>query len=1008
MSMNVKIKGQEKQGVLPDISNAVRERHANSAKSHKRVDDTTAAAQSVVISRGHIGVQDAKSSHAYDSSAKYMEESLKGTAAKQKAEKDISAVTGDDCYALDKEGKSAGEYNSESFEKRLERIKEQRDIKRQTAENMTQREQERERALQRTAVALAADSAGVSADIITELLQVNGLDATPAIVEQMRNAFDTLGQSLGEIDVVKAWIVEKGEVPSVQNMFEGAFSGKSVTGSQDVPDDLWAGLEKQITDIVQGMDGDNTSVQERLEQAKWLLANDLPVTAESISLAESIDAIQEPGGMEEVLQTMLDAVAYGENPMEVSLDYRSWTEAKEVVSGFHKVTEQAVESAVAQQKEAGAPIDEITLRQLLEAEESSDAVIDIDTVTVRRQLEEIRLHMSVRAAAALADSGIDIETAGIAEVVESLRQMEREYYEGILSQAGQEVTDREIDVIAEVERATESLRRAPAYALGATFEQRLETTLVTAEEQGSVYQARLDRAGEAYETMMTKPRSDLGDSLGKAFGNMGSLMQELGIEETAANQRAVRILAYNQMEITVESVENMKVYDAQVRCLIDNLQPETTLELIRQGSNPLDTPIVQVSAAIQQMQADNDALSGERYSKFLWKLEKDNAITKEERKGYIGVYRLLNQIEKSDGAAIGAVAKQGLPLTLGNLLTAIRSRKDRGMDIQVDDDTSQRVKVKQGESITDQIHAGFGYEKQLVSEILDTVTPKHLQEMSQGNPEELLAYTPEELQEAFSGMETSEEYAETERDYFQQQAEKIQDAFQENPDLVTFLEEQEIYASADTIMAAKDILGNMRWYTRLYEKMEDIPTDLVENLDAPDFEETYDAAMAQVEEDAKNHTDIYNMDVDSYREWLSFTQGIRLGREIAGQGRFDIPVQTEDGIVDVNLTLIRNGEDKGRVRIEADTTEFGHVQLEFKVSGEGISGLLLSDSREGADKLNRVTENLTEAFSEIGVATRQLSVCVERGAKPDLEISEGETGNKTLYQIAKAAIKTIL
>lgn len=400
-------------------------------------------------------------------------------------------------------------------------------------------------------------------------------------------------------------------------------------------------------------------------------------------------------------------------------------------------------------------------------------------------------------------------------------------------------------------------------------------------------------------------------------------------------------------------------------------------------------------------------MSGEKYSRFLWKLEKDNRITEDERKGYIGVYRLLNQIEKSDGAAIGAVAKQGLPLTLGNLLTAIRSRKDRGMDIQVDDDTSQRVKVKQGESITDQIHAGFGYEKQLVSEILDTVTPKHMQEISEGNSQELLDCTPEELQEAFAAVEASEEYSEMETSYFQEQAQRIQDAFHENPDLITFLEEQQIYASADTIMAAKEILGNMRWYNRLYEKMEDAPEDLVEKLDAADFEEAYDTVMAQIEKDAMTKPDIYSMDVDSYREWLTFTRGIRLGRELAGQGRYDIPVQTQDGIVDVNLTLVRNAGDKGRVRIEADTGNFGHVQMEFKVSREGISGLLLSDSREGADNLNRVTENLADAFSKIGVETKQLSVCVERGAKPDLEISQGETENKILYQIAKAAVKTI-
>ena len=59
----------------------------------------------------------------------------------------------------------------------------------------------------------------------------------------------------------------------------------------------------------------------------------------------------------------------------------------------------------------------------------------------------------------------------------------------------------------------------------------------------------------------------------------------------------------------------------------------------------------------------------ERFSQFLWKLERNKEISEEERRSFIGVYRLLHQVEKSDGAAIGAVLNQGADLTLKNLLS---------------------------------------------------------------------------------------------------------------------------------------------------------------------------------------------------------------------------------------------------------------------------------------------------------------------------------------------------
>ena len=73
------------------------------------------------------------------------------------------------------------------------------------------------------------------------------------------------------------------------------------------------------------------------------------------------------------------------------------------------------------------------------------------------------------------------------------------------------------------------------------------------------------------------------DSIQKAFASVPNLLKELGMEDTNANERAVRILGYNGMEITEENVLSVKEYDAVLNRVIDNMKPSTVLEMIRQG-----------------------------------------------------------------------------------------------------------------------------------------------------------------------------------------------------------------------------------------------------------------------------------------------------------------------------------------------------------------------------------------------------------------------------------------
>ena len=107
------------------------------------------------------------------------------------------------------------------------------------------------------------------------------------------------------------------------------------------------------------------------------------------------------------------------------------------------------------------------------------------------------------------------------------------------------------------------------------------------------------------------------------------------------------------------------------------------------------------------------------YSKFLYKLERQNEITQEERRASIGIYRLVHQMEKTDDAAVGAIWQSGAGFTLENLLSAVRSSKHRHMDYSVDDGFGGVSAKDTGvESITSQIAKGFDLTKTVTGDQL--------------------------------------------------------------------------------------------------------------------------------------------------------------------------------------------------------------------------------------------------------------------------------------------------
>ena len=125
------------------------------------------------------------------------------------------------------------------------------------------------------------------------------------------------------------------------------------------------------------------------------------------------------------------------------------------------------------------------------------------------------------------------------------------------------------------------------------------------------------RAGLSYETLMTAPRKDMGDSIKKAFQNVDDILADLDLELSDKNRRAVRILGYNNIGITEEHIKKIAEMDELLTGVIREMKPGKVLQMIREGVNPLNMPLDELEEYLRQQEdsAQDERQRGERQPK---------------------------------------------------------------------------------------------------------------------------------------------------------------------------------------------------------------------------------------------------------------------------------------------------------------------------------------------------------------------------------------------------------
>lgn len=794
---------------------------------------------------------------------------------------------------------------------------------------------------------------------IEEVLGTVHLPATKENVTETKEAL-VMAESLeNPSDGAIKYLLDNELEPTIDNLYKAEHSGSNAYVPQDTEQTDFKELDIQIEKVLEE-NGFEVS-DENMEDGRWLVQNEIPLTKENLENYQELKVLQLPAKNEEVMMAVADAIMQGKRP--------------------------------------------------------KDAIL---TITERRKLEEARLEMSAKANYAHLDKDMAIDTESIAKTVDALKEAEESYYKNFLTQGGVEPTEENIKIYQNIERVFEELKNVPAYTLGMK-EGNLDTPNKIHEE-GRILQDTFEKANESYETLMTAPRKDMGDSIQKAFRNVDDILADLELETNQMNQRAVRILAYNEIEITVENVTQMKALDEKVQQTFQNMTPSVVREMIKTGVNPLDLSLDELNqAAVEikdQLGIDNET---EKFSRYLYKLEQNGQIAEEERSAFIGIYRLIAQVEKTDGAAIGMLAQQGAEFTMRNLLTAVRNSKKEGKEYTVDDEFGGLEDLeKTGVSITEQIEAG--YQNDCLKDVARQISPEKMAQIQ--NWEDM---TPEQLKHALEQLADNQEI---QKSYVEQEIADYRAAATASEDVYKMLDQYDLPKTVSTVLAAQEMLNNGNGvFRKLFAKAADTQNISLADIEQQILEEFAEAVktpedmakahrkLAETAENVMksmvNEVEVTSVDLKEMR--MIHTQ-IELGTKMAKEETYHIPVLVGDSVTGVSLKIVRGKEEKGRVDVIFGGENVGKVAAQISAKGTKIEAYIVSDSKETLEAFQEREEEFAAMLAAEDEQEVELRYVYAKTKEVGLPVSKeeavseeerSEVQTKKLYHMAESFIKTV-
>ena len=816
-------------------------------------------------------------------------------------------------------------------------------------------------------------------------------------VAEVKSTLEKSGELKPLSENTKNYMVANDIEPSIAGIYQAQASTSSSISADGVTIGRYAnaisdadfealrpGIEKIIASA--GLEVNDKT----LADARAFIDAQIPVTKENLEYKAQLDAIdieKIQADSDEMLNKILDNMRLGgkaENTLVIGSPIDDIRTALDTIN-------RAEYADAANVVSKGETFTIASLKLEIDARsfsiEYSAASVSTGNSEVRNQASDVqqaadkaydtlvtaRVLMSANASVYLVKNNISILTTPIDELNSML--MEYEQADGMYEEAQIAYTD-----VLEARKTLNEIVRNPARVFASMF----------------------DKMNETYEAVGTQIRGDLGDSLKKAVqGSADDIIKELGLEGTDEDKEAIKVLAANNMDMTKENVETVKSVNAMINNLIKNMKPETVLNMIKDGVNPMNASIEEVNEYLTEANDKASKDNEEKFSKFLYKLDRTNGITKEQRKQFIGIYQMMNIFTRDAGVAAGALIKQGAEVTMNNLMTAYNSRKRYDMDAVIDENTGMA-----------EVSGIANYYSALFMANGGLVTPNTLKNVdnSSGIGEQSVEMFIEQLEDNYDAA-AEEQYNE---EYLKEQ----QAAVQAGADILRQIRNADTEINSGNIQAVKAFLESGQFPDiRGVKTTRDYARDSIEKIGHKEklslmYEEMKDETEEELQEVLSKAGDLDTQIDVNYEGFLDLRlkdRTIGYIKNLALRHDYRIPYITDSGSTGMlKLTLVQDDDNKGRISVNMLSSVLGKVSVEAKADRDSLGMYIVSDtavSDEGSQLLDDMEETLKEEFG-----FKNVTVNITKSSDVPYvtyEAAADSVATDKLYEIAAQIVKQL-
>ena len=852
----------------------------------------------------------------------------------------------------------------------------------------------------------------------------NGVPVTEQNAKEAAEVIRQAEQIPALTDGAKKYLVENELAPTINHMYLAMHSGASVKAAPQgyvqtggylgmtaqagqIPDEkLTAQMQKVIERAGEEAD------EEHLAEAKRILDLGLPLTEDTFLSMSELDALQFPLKTGDVADAVARALSDGQKAAQadVTRDQTLLQEAVALTEQVAQISDEAVDAVADAELPmtiknlAAAQTAQTAYTQQTEMKLRLEVSYEAKYLTARRQMEEIRLSMTVEVSYRMLKNGVHVDTTELSQLVEEMKAAEQQIQEAKFGSNAMQNASQRSATYQDTMDVVRSMPGMPVSLIGDLLKRqdsvsiRAESTLdITLSEYAELGQRRIQSyaaANERYETMMTVPRADLGDNIKEAFDRAESLLAELGIEANEENLRATRILGYNGMELSERNMTSVKEAYRKVNGITQRMTPGAVLQMIRDGVNPMQLSMDELDARLGAETEDT-----ERYSEFLVRMEQKGEVTQQERESFIGIYRMLHQIGKRDAAAIGSVVAQGAELSFRNLLTAVRSHRDRGMDVSVDD--------------------GFGgMESTVANDIEEQIRTAY-------DPSVFYQRTMEDMMAA--GNAPQEIYEELMADQVEVNTDTILGLlglrrergmlFDSAKAALSGIEERRSSTTADGRVVSEGGSGSG---TSTFAVTEAVLEAAMENtldrfVSKEDAGEAYEH-MADVAERVMAEAALEEDGRIDLRRLTSAMKQMHTARQMAQEEAYELPMMIGGEQSSVSVRILHNATASGTVEISMEHITYGKMRARFSAQGSGttqqLEGYVVCDSATGASAAEAKKDRLLQQFEEESLPVGEVKFVYSEHLAVNFSEKNADENNSSfdtasLYRTAKTFLQVM-